>query len=146
MGRAGAIHVASPGAASVVASRRGVISDDHFSWKSGYRFSDVVDELQGKKAMAGPPTDLRSLSRSFTELAIRTLAGIAQHSENDSARVSACGLDRGWGKAPTTFADDENGSVHVVIRHIIEGRDQSPLLDVMPADAVPIGTPRDGDD
>lgn len=74
--------------------------------------------------MPGAPTDLRSLARSWTELGVRTLAGIAQHSENDSARVAAVGLlfERGWGKAPQahTGADGE-GAIEFVVRHIIEG-------------------------
>ena len=81
--------------------------------------------------MARPPTDLRSLSRSFTEPAIRTLAGIAQHSENDGARVSACGmlLDRGWGKAPQSHTVEGDGEIRVIIRHITEGRDAPRPLD-----------------
>lgn len=93
---------------------------------------DDVDEMQGKEAMARPPTDLRSLSRSFTELAIRTLAGIAQHSENDGARVSACGLllDRGWGKVPQSHTGEHGeGDIRITIRHIMEGRDAPRPLD-----------------
>jgi len=83
-------------------------------------------------AMARAPTDLRSLARSYTELPLRTLAGIAQHSENDGARVSACGmlLDRGWGKAPQAHTvENGEGGIRVVIRHIIEGRDAPRPLD-----------------
>ena len=51
--------------------------------------------------MAKTPTDIRSLARSHTQLAIRTLVGIAaQRSASDSSRVAAATalLDRGWGK------------------------------------------------
>ena len=61
-----------------------------------------------------------------TELCIKTLAGIVQNGESESARVTAAGilLDRGWGKAPTTHTGvDGEGDVRVVIRHIVEGRD-----------------------
>jgi hypothetical protein len=52
--------------------------------------------------MAKAPADIRSLARSYTDLAISTLAGIAQNGEQESARVAAANslLDRGWGKAP----------------------------------------------
>lgn len=51
--------------------------------------------------MAKAPTDIRSLARSHTALAVRTLVGIAsQRSAPQSARVAAATalLDRGWGK------------------------------------------------
>lgn len=72
--------------------------------------------------MAKAPADLRSLARSHTEMALRTLCGIALRGENESARVAAAIhlLDRGWGKAPATFAGDGEGALQVVIRHIIE--------------------------
>lgn len=49
--------------------------------------------------------DLRSLARSHTETAIKTLVGIMrQPKANPSARVAAAQalLDRGWGKADQT--------------------------------------------
>lgn len=52
--------------------------------------------------MAKTPTDIRSLARSHTETAIRTLAGIMREKDAPhSARVAAAQvlLDRGWGKA-----------------------------------------------
>jgi len=51
--------------------------------------------------VAKTPTDIRSLARSHTQLAIRTLVGIAaQRTAPQSARVAAATalLDRGWGK------------------------------------------------
>lgn len=81
--------------------------------------------------MAKAPADLRSLARAHTEMGLRVLCGIAQNSENDSARVRAVELlfERGWGKAPQTFADDEGNAISVVIRHIIEG---ARTIDVTP--------------
>ena len=35
------------------------------------------------------PANLRSLARGHTEMALRTLAGIAQHGESEAARVTA---------------------------------------------------------
>jgi len=51
--------------------------------------------------MAKKPIDIRSLARSYTEMAIQTLAGIVQNGSQESAKVSAAKelLDRGWGKA-----------------------------------------------
>jgi hypothetical protein len=51
--------------------------------------------------VAKTPTDIRSLARSHTEAALKTLAGIMNQSEAPpAARVSAATalLDRGWGK------------------------------------------------
>ncbi len=51
--------------------------------------------------MARTPTDIRSLARQHTALAIKTLVGIAsQRAASDSSRVAAATalLDRGWGK------------------------------------------------
>jgi hypothetical protein len=52
--------------------------------------------------MAKTPTDIKSLARSHTEGAIKTLAGIMNKTDApEAARVSAAQalLDRGWGKA-----------------------------------------------
>ncbi len=56
--------------------------------------------------MAKSPTDIRSLARSHTDTAIRTLAGIMQQTDAPpAARVSAATalLDRGWGKPQQTM-------------------------------------------
>jgi hypothetical protein len=63
-------------------------------------------------------TEIRSLARSHTELAIKVLAGIAQNSESDPARVSAANalLDRGWGKpAQPVDGDGEGGPVQLTV-------------------------------
>ena len=76
------------------------------------------------------PADLRSLARGHTELCIRVLAGIvSQEAVPPAARVAAAGhlLDRGWGKPPQTHTgEDGEGSINVVIRHIVNGRDVEP--------------------
>ncbi len=61
--------------------------------------------------MAKNPTDIRSLARSYTEVAIQTLAGIAHSGTNEGARVSAAQalLDRGWGKPAQMVTGDEDG-------------------------------------
>jgi hypothetical protein len=80
--------------------------------------------------MPKPQIDLRSLARSYTEVCLRTLAGIAQHSTQDGARVSAASilLDRGWGKAPQQHSIDADGEIKVIIRHIIESGDEPPKV------------------
>jgi hypothetical protein len=74
------------------------------------------------KQMAKAPVDLRSLARSHASNVITILAGIARQSASDGARVAACGilLERGYGKAPQTFGEDGEGSISVIIRHIVE--------------------------
>jgi hypothetical protein len=53
--------------------------------------------------------EIRELARQHTVLALRTLKEIADHGENESARVAAANalLDRGWGKpaVPVVTAD-----------------------------------------
>lgn len=51
--------------------------------------------------MAKAPTEIRSLARSHTEEAIKTLVGIMRNGTTEPARVAAANsvLDRGWGKA-----------------------------------------------
>lgn len=52
--------------------------------------------------MAKAPTEIRSLARSHTDSALRTLVGIMNKTDApDAARVAAANsvLDRGWGKA-----------------------------------------------
>ena len=55
--------------------------------------------------MAKAPTDIRSLARSYTEKALKVLAGVMMQDEAPAAaRVSAATalLDRGWGKPQQT--------------------------------------------
>lgn len=61
--------------------------------------------------MAKVPTEIKSLARSYTEMAIQSLAGIAQNGQSESARVAACGilLDRGWGKPVQPHDGDGEG-------------------------------------
>jgi hypothetical protein len=93
--------------------------------------------------MARAPTDLRSLARAHTHMGLKVLAGIAQNSTNDSARVAAVALllDRGWGKAPQPHAgvDGEGEKIQVTIRHIVDtsrvdaaNKQQSERLLIMP--------------
>jgi len=66
------------------------------------------------------PTDIRSLARSHTEAAIRTLAGIMRQPKAPSAaRVAAAQalLDRGWGKAAQSMTGESGeGPVELVIK------------------------------
>jgi hypothetical protein len=59
---------------------------------------------------------LRSLARGHTELCIKALAGIAQNSTSDAARVMAAHalLDRGSGKAAQPVKSDEDGGPIIV--------------------------------
>ena len=82
--------------------------------------------------MARAPTDIRSLARSHTNMAIKILAGIAKDGTNEAARVSAAValLDRGWGKPPQAHTgEDGEGQIRVVIRHITEGRDAPRVIE-----------------
>ena len=98
--------------------------------------------------MARAPTDIRSLARSHTNTAIQTLAGIAKDGTNEGARVAAAIalLDRGWGKpAQTHTGENGEGSIKVVIRHILAGEDGE-AIDMEPLtiehDEQPVGIGR----
>lgn len=63
-------------------------------------------------------TEIRSLARSYTEMAIQSLAGIAQNGESEAARVAAINalLDRGWGKPVQPHdGDGEGGPVQLTV-------------------------------
>ena len=68
--------------------------------------------------------DLKSLARSYTEVAVSTLGGIAKDGESESARVAAAAqlLDRGWGKANQPHDAKVEGELRITIRNIIEGK------------------------
>lgn len=63
-------------------------------------------------------TEIRSLARSYTEMAIQSLAGIAQNGESESARVAAINalLDRGWGKPAQPISGDDENPLKIIQR------------------------------
>lgn len=77
-----------------------------------------------KKKLPFSQTDLRSAARAYTDLSIKTLAGVAENSDSDAARVSAAAqlLDRGWGKANQPHDAHVEGELRITIRNILEGK------------------------
>jgi len=78
----------------------------------------------GGRQMPKNLTDLRSIARSHTQMAIRVLAGIArQKNAPAAARVTACSvlLDRGWGKPEQPHVGGDKDIV-VKIRQVL-GKD-----------------------
>lgn len=65
-------------------------------------------------------TEIKSLARSYTEMAIQTLAGIAQNGTSESARVAAANslMDRGWGKPVQPHDGDGDGGAIELIHRI----------------------------
>ena len=63
-------------------------------------------------------TEIRSLARSYTEMAIQSLAGVAQKGESESARVAAAEalLNRGWGKPAQPISGDEENPLKIINR------------------------------
>ena len=83
--------------------------------------------------MPKTPADLRSLARSYTEMGIRVLAGIANSEEHPaSARVAAVTalFDRGWGRPDQQHTGAGGGDITVVIRQIdvVGGNKEEPSL------------------
>lgn len=76
--------------------------------------------------MAVNPTEIRSLARSHTETAIKTLVGVMNQEKSPAAaRVSAAQalLDRGWGKPTQPIdGDGEGGAIKIerIIREIVD--------------------------
>jgi len=78
-------------------------------------------------------TEIRSIARSYTRTAIKTLVGVMR-SENatHAARVSAANaiLDRGWGKPPQSLQNGEDGPLELIhrIERIIVDPEDSRLM------------------
>jgi hypothetical protein len=74
-----------------------------------------------------------TLARGYTELAIRTLGGIAQNGTSESARVAACMvlLDRGWGKAAPARPTDA-GQMPMIVEIVYRQREPRPVLELKP--------------
>ena len=74
-----------------------------------------------------------TLARGYTELAVRTLGGIAQNGTSESARVAACMvlLDRGWGKAAPA-RPGEDGKPPLIVEIVYRQREPRPLLELNP--------------
>jgi hypothetical protein len=72
--------------------------------------------------VAKASADIRSLARSHTETAVRTLAGIMRQPKAPAAaRVAAASalLDRGWGKPTQPLSGDEENPIVAVIKRVI---------------------------
>lgn len=82
--------------------------------------------------MAGTPTDLKSKARGFTDVCLKTLAGVVKSPKcPPSARVTAALglLDRGWGKPDQGIVGADGGDIKIIIRQIIETTQEiEPLL------------------
>lgn len=64
--------------------------------------------------MPKTPTDIRSLARSHTEKAVKTLVGImGQPKAPAAARVAAANsiLERGWGKSTQPVSGEDGGAI-----------------------------------
>ncbi len=75
-----------------------------------------------RKGVANVATEtLKERARRYTDKALQTLADICEKGESEAARVSAANslLDRGYGKAATVLAGDEDGGA-VRMTHRIE--------------------------
>jgi hypothetical protein len=76
-------------------------------------------------------TDIRSLARSYTEMAIQALAGVAQNGQSESAKVAAAEalLSRGWGKPaqPLVGGDDDDPAIRFqqIVRTIVRPPDSN---------------------
>lgn len=69
--------------------------------------------------MAKPPADIRSLARSHTASAVRTLAHVMANKKSPAAaRVGAAEalLNRGWGKPTQMIAGDGENPIEMVMR------------------------------
>jgi hypothetical protein len=68
--------------------------------------------------MSKASAEIRSLARSHTEKALKTLVGImSQTKAPAAARVAAANsiLDRGWGKSTQPIAGEDGGNIVVEI-------------------------------
>ena len=78
--------------------------------------------------MTKATTDIRSLARAQTKLAVRTLTGICgSEAAPAAARVQAAAhlLDRGWGRPAQMVTGSDGGDIRVIIRQIVDIAGQS---------------------
>jgi hypothetical protein len=72
------------------------------------------------------PRDIKSLARSYTDLSLKTLSGIAAEGASEGARVAAATalLDRGWGRPKQTIehGGEDGNEIKITIRQIIEAK------------------------
>jgi hypothetical protein len=71
------------------------------------------------------PANIRSLCRSYTGEAVRSLAAIMRQADAPpKARIQAIAilLDRGWGKAAQPHTGEDDKDIRVTIRNITESR------------------------
>src|SRR6516162_9900873 len=76
--------------------------------------------------------DVRSLARSYSALAVNTLAGIARSPKCPAAaRVSAAValLDRGYGRPPQEHSTEDDGEIHVVIRQLVQPVGEAKIIE-----------------
>ena len=69
--------------------------------------------------MTKTPTEICSLARSHTRTAVNVLVGIMRSNESTAAaRVTAANaiLDRGWGKAPQSLENGDDGALELIHR------------------------------
>jgi hypothetical protein len=68
---------------------------------------------------------LKSLARGYTDIAIKTVGGLAINAESESVRLEANRLllERGWGRAPQPHTGEHGeGEIRITVRHITEGK------------------------
>lgn len=75
--------------------------------------------------MAKASVDIRSLARSHTVTAVRTLAGIMQEKKCPAAaRIAAATalLDRGWGKPTQPISGDDENPLQIGVIELVAVR------------------------
>ena len=67
------------------------------------------------------PIDIKSLARSYSDIAIQTLGGIARNGDSEAARVTAsiALLDRGWGRPQQDQTHEIKGEIKVTLRKML---------------------------
>lgn len=68
-------------------------------------------------------TAVKSLARGYTEVAIKTLGGIAKDGTSEPAKVAAAValLDRGWGKPQQDNSHEVKGKIEITLRKLLSG-------------------------
>lgn len=74
--------------------------------------------------MPNHPTEIKSLARSYANLAIRTLGGLAKDAKSEKARIAASQilLDRGYGKPKQTVEHTGEDGGAITVR-VVYGED-----------------------
>lgn len=77
--------------------------------------------------------NIKALARVHTEMALKTICGLAENANSEAVKLQACALllERGWGRAMPDD-DGEGNSITITIRNVL--REKQLVIEHEPSD------------